>query len=128
MHLNSRVAKHATVDEYIAAIPEPLREVAARAREVVDSELDGATSAIKWSHPTWRIGKAPICYLKTASRHVTFGFWRGASIDDPSGRLETSGEVMAHTKLRAPEDVDRALFADWLRQARELELAAQAAG
>jgi hypothetical protein len=116
------VAKHATIDEYIAAIPEPLREVAARAREVVDAELEGATSAIKWAHPTWSIGKAPVCYLKTASRHVTFGFWRGASIDDPSGRLETSGEVMAHAKLRELADVDRALFADWLRQARELEL------
>jgi hypothetical protein len=28
------MAKHATIDEYIAAIPEPLREVAARAREL----------------------------------------------------------------------------------------------
>jgi hypothetical protein len=120
------MAKHATIDGYIAAIPEPLREVAARAREVVDAELEGATSAIKWAHPTWSIGKAPVCYLKTASRHVTLGFWRGASIDDPSGRLETTGEVMAHAKLREPGDVDRALFADWLRQARELEL--QAAG
>jgi hypothetical protein len=121
------VAKHATIDEYIAAIPEPLREVAARAREVVDAELAGATSAIKWAHPTWSIGKAPVCYLKTASRHVTFGFWRGASIDDLSGRLETSGEVMAHVKLREPSDVHLALFANWLRQARELELAAAAA-
>ena len=116
------MAKHATVDEYIAAIPEPLREVAAKARAVIDAELRDASSAIKWSHPTWSIGKAPIFYLKTASRHVTFGFWRGASIDDPSGRLETSGEVMAHAKLHDLDDVDRDLFADWLRQARELEL------
>jgi hypothetical protein len=40
--------------------------------------------------------KTPVCYLKAASKHVTFGFWHGASINDPSGRLETSGEVMAH--------------------------------
>ena len=53
---------------------------------------------------------------------MTFGFWHGASIDDPSGRLETSGEVMAHAKLRELADVDRDLFAGWLRQARELEL------
>jgi len=33
---------------------------------------------------------------------------------------------MANAKLREPRDVDRALFADWLRQARELET--QAAG
>jgi hypothetical protein len=37
---------------------------------------------------------------------VTVGFWKGASIKDPSGRLETGGEVMAHTKLRALADVD----------------------
>jgi hypothetical protein len=60
--------------------------------------------------------------VKAASKHVTFGFWHGASINDPSGRLETSGEVMGHTKLRTPEDVDAKLFANWLRQAREFEL------
>jgi hypothetical protein len=92
------VAKHATVDEYIAAIPEPLREVAERTREVVDAELEGATSAIRWSHPTWSIGKAPVCYLRTASRHLTFGFWRGASIDDRSGRLD-------RRSVRPPRDL-----------------------
>jgi len=118
------MAKHATIDEYIAAMPAPLAEVAAAARRVIDANLDGAESAIKWAHPTWSLGKQPVCYLKAASKHVTFGFWRGASIEDASGRLEASGEVMAHTKLRSPEDVDERLFASWLRQARELELAA----
>jgi hypothetical protein len=79
---------------------------------VIDANLDGAGSAIKWAHPTWSLGKQPICYLKAASKHVMFGFWRGASIDDPSGRLEASGEVMAHAKLRSPEDVDEKLFAN----------------
>jgi hypothetical protein len=49
---------------------------------------------------------------------------RGAAIRDGSGRLETSGEVMANAKLRRPDDVDAPLFADWLRQARELTLGA----
>src|ERR671935_636092 len=114
------MAKHATVDEYIEALPEPLAEVAAAARRVIDAKLEGADSAIKWAHPTWSIGKQPVCYLKGASRHVTFGFWQGASIEDPSGRLETSGEVMAHTKLRSVDDVEAKLFANWLRQARRL--------
>ena len=119
------MAKLATVDEYIAALPEPLGEVAGGARRIIDTRLEGADSAIKWAHPTWSLGKQPVCYLKAASNHVTFGFWRGASIDDPSGRLETSGEVMAHTKLRSPDDLDEQLFADWLRQARELEVGAR---
>ena|SRR5919206_1100455 len=118
------MAKHANIDEYIASLPADLGEVAAAARRVIDRRLDGADSAIKWAHPTWSLGKQPVCYLKAASKHVTFGFWRGASIEDASGRLETSGEVMAHTKLRTPDDVDEELFADWLRQARELTLAA----
>lgn len=118
------MAKHETIEEYIAALPAELTEVAAAARRVIDASLDGAESAIKWAHPTWSLGKQPVCYLKGASKHVTFGFWRGASIDDPSGRLETSGEVMAHTKLRTRDDVDERLFADWLQQARELTLAA----
>ena len=116
------MAKYATIDEYIAALPAGLSEVATAARRVIDAKLDGADSAIKWAHPTWSLGKQPVCYLKGASKHITFGFWHGASIDDPSGRLETSGEVMAHVKLRSTEDVDEQLFAEWLRQARELEL------
>jgi hypothetical protein len=110
------------VDEYIAAIPEPLRAVAERTRQVIDANLDGADSAIRWAHPTWSLGKTPVCYLKVASKHLTFGFWHGASIDDPSGRLESSGEVMAHVKLRDVGDVDAKLFADWLKQARAIEL------
>jgi hypothetical protein len=81
------LAKYATIDEYIAAMPKPLREAADQTRAIIDKQLKGASSGIKWSHPTWSIGKKPVCYLKTASKHVTFGFWRGASIDDPSGRL-----------------------------------------
>jgi hypothetical protein len=116
------VAKYATVDEYIAALPEPLGEVANRARRVLDANLKGAESAIRWAHPTWSLGKAPVCYLKAASRHITFGLWHGASIDDPSGRLESSGEVMVHVKLRDEADIDPKLFASWLEQARAIEL------
>jgi hypothetical protein len=117
------VAKYATVDEYIGALPKPLGNVAERARHVIDANLKGADSAIRWAHPTWSLGKTPVCYLKAASKHVTFGFWHGASIDDPSGRLESSGTVMAHVKLRDESDVDPKLFASWLKQARAIELA-----
>jgi hypothetical protein len=119
------MAKFATIDEYIAAIPQPLRDVATAARLAIDAGLPESEAAIRWAHPTWSLGKRPVCYLKTASAHITFGFWRGASIDDPSGRLETSGQVMAHVKLRTTDDVNPDLITNWLRQARELELQAE---
>jgi hypothetical protein len=115
------MAKHATIDEYFHALPRPLAEIASAARAAIDAGLPDAQSEIKWAHPTWSLGGHPVCYLKAASMHVTFGFWRGASINDPSRRLETSGQVMAHTKLRSVHDVDTELFADWLHQARALE-------
>jgi hypothetical protein len=109
-----------SVEEYIAGLGGELAETAEAVRRVVDAELADATLAIKWAQPVWSLGKEPICYLKGASRHVTFGFWKGASFDDPSRRLETSGSVMAHVKLRSPADVDRDLFRNWLHQARAL--------
>ena len=109
-----------TIDDYIEALPRDLAAVASAVRRIIDAELVDATAAIKWAQPVWSVGKAPVCYLKKASDHVTFGFWKGASIDDPSGRLETSGQVMAHTKLRTVDDIDPKLFGDWLRQARRL--------
>jgi hypothetical protein len=65
-------------------------------------------------------GKSPICHFKACSGHVTFGFWQGQQITDPSGRLEPGAREMAAVKLRGPADVDAELFADWLRQARAL--------
>lgn len=44
--------------------------------------------------------------MKAHSRHVTFGFWRGADLD-AGGVLETSGSKMAHVKLRSASDVDQ---------------------
>lgn len=114
------MAKYATVDAYIAALPEPLGAVATAARQAIDAAFADGSAAIKWAHPTWSLGKDPVCYLKAASRHVTFGFWRGATIADASGRLESAGERMAHVKLRSLADIDAALFADWLRQARAM--------
>jgi hypothetical protein len=114
------LAKYATVDEYVAALAEPLRQVAQHARAAIDLGLPDASCAIRWAHPTWSLGRTPVCYLRAASHHLTFGFWHGASINDPSGRLETGGQVMAHTKLRTVDDVAPDLFAAWLRQARDL--------
>lgn len=112
--------KASTVAEYLDSLPEPLRETGHRVKAVIDAGLPGASCAIRWAHPTWSLGRTPVCYVRAASRHLTFGFWRGASIADPSGRLQTSGQVMAHAKLRTVVDIEPELFGDWLRQAYDL--------
>jgi len=87
--------------------------------ELVAREVLEATSAIKWSQPVWELN-GPLAFFMPATEHVTFGFWRGAELDDPSGLLEGDGERMRHVKLRAVHEAHRPELADFVRQAAEL--------
>ncbi len=118
------MAKFATLDEYLAALPAAQRELTDKLLPLVEEVLPGA-GALWHGHPVWSLGpvpgKSPVCYLKAHAAYVTFGFWRGQEITDESGRLEPGARAMAGLKLRAPADLDPELFATWLRQARDLE-------
>ncbi len=119
------MAKFTSVDEYIAELPEPMREVAREMKPVIDAALPDAGAALWHGHPTWSLGDAPgtvpVCLLKGYPAYLTFALWRGQAIVDPSGRLEPGARGMAHVKLRAVADIDRPLFTAWLRAARALE-------
>jgi hypothetical protein len=107
----------ATVGEYVAALPAPLGDVAARARATIDAELgDGRM----WhGHPVWMVGTTPVALLKAYSSYVTLGLFQGQLISDESGRLEPAARQMASLRLRSLADIDEPLFRGWLRQARE---------
>jgi hypothetical protein len=67
--------------------------------------------AFKESVNPWGIAtfesNGPICYHMTAENHVTFGFLRATSLDDPEGLLEGTGKNLRHVKLRALDDLKR---------------------
>lgn len=118
--------RYQTVAEYISAQPQPVCDIGHVVAGIVDEELPDATASLWHGHPTWRHGRAPVAQVKAYTRHVTLGVWRGAAVEDPSGRLVAGGgEQMASVKLRTLDDVDPELFAGWLRQAAELEWAAR---
>jgi hypothetical protein len=50
---------------------------------------------------------------------VNVGFWRGAQLDDPDGRLD-GGDRMRHMTFREGDAVERELIEGWVRQAIEL--------
>jgi hypothetical protein len=117
------MAKYTTVEEYLAAQPEPLRAIGEQLRPIIDAVLPGA-AALWQGHPVWSLGTAPgknpVCLLKAYTSYVTFGFWKGREILDDSGRMDTTSG-MAHLKLRTAADIDTDLFTNWLTQARDLE-------
>jgi hypothetical protein len=118
------MANASTVTDYLGALEEPLREIGTKAQEIIDAALPEAPGALWHGHPVWSLGGAPgrtpVCLLKAYGSYVTFGLWQGQGVTDPSGRLEAGAREMASVKLRALDDVDAALFTDWLLQARAL--------
>jgi hypothetical protein len=121
------VAKSVTVAEYLAAQPEPLREIGEKILPIIEAVLPEA-GAVWHGHPVWSLGAAPgkgaVCLLKAQPSYLTFGLWRGRDLADAE-QLDVKGS-MANVKLRTIADVDPDLFTRWLREARELELAALA--
>ncbi|MEV4658364.1 DUF1801 domain-containing protein [Micromonospora sp. NPDC049301] len=114
-----------TIDDYLAALADPLREIGEKLTPVITAALPGATGAMWHGHPVWslgdRPGQRPVCLVKAYDSYVTFGLWRGREIADGSGRLEPAARAMAVVKLRGVADIDPALFTDWLRAAAALE-------
>lgn len=113
--------RYQSVEQYLSAQPQPLCDIGLAVALLIAAELPEAEPSLWHGHPTWKLHREPTALLKAYTRHVTFGLWRGSQVEDPSGRLVPSGaQQMAAVKLRAVDDVDSELFADWLRQAREI--------
>ena len=110
-----------TVDEYIARLDGWQAEVGSRLRSIVLGAAPEAKESIKWSQPVYEIN-GPFCYFKAFKTSLNFGFWRGVDLDDPKGLLQGSGDKMRHVKLTRVEDIDQSAFADFVRQAAQLNL------
>jgi hypothetical protein len=113
--------KPETINEYIAAIAEPLGSIAATLRAKFDEGLPGTDATLWHGHPVWLKDGVPVAGFKAYANFVTLLLWQGQRIADSSGKLDASGSAeMGSVRLRAADDVDPPLFDDWLRQLRGL--------
>jgi hypothetical protein len=78
----------------------------------------GSTVSIKWGQPVVELG-GPLAWIKPASAHVTFGFWRGAELADEASVLE-GGSRMRHLKIREADSLDEKRLLAFVREAAEL--------
>jgi hypothetical protein len=76
-------------------------------RELVQEVVPEVTATVNpWGIPTYELN-GPLCHVMTAAKHISFGFQRGTSLDDPKGLLEGTGKNLRHVKLRKVEDLRR---------------------
>lgn len=113
----AKMKAYASFDLYLADQPPKNRTVIRALRRFVGRAAPKLTESVKWGNGCWVKGKAPVSYVYSAPDHVQFGFFRGASLDDPRGLLQGKGEYVRHVKLRTPKDLDEAAFRALLRQA-----------
>lgn len=95
------------------------KDVVNRLLAIARAAAPSGTFSIKWGQPVLE-GKSPIAYMRPAKDHVTFGFWRGAELDDPDGVLE-GGDRMKHLKLASAAELDESQITKLVRAAVALD-------
>ena len=64
-----------------------------------------------------------IFHIAVYAKGANLGFNDGASLDDPKGILEGSGNRIRHIKIRKPEDLERRELRAYIRRAKKKALA-----
>ena len=112
--------KSTSVDDYVAQkLTAEQAAIVNALRQLVRAAAPKSTESIKWAQPVFEeIG--PFAFIKPAKNHVTFGFWRGAQLDDPQGLLQGEGDRMKHIRLTSAADIRKKDFQAWVKQAVRL--------
>lgn len=81
--------------------PGELGRIAQHWFEVIRNCGDDVLELLHDGCPTACIDDAAFAYVNAFTAHVNVGFFRGAELSDPNGRLQGDGKFMRHVKLRA---------------------------
>lgn len=105
MKTDARTAEH--IEAYVAQRDPRLRRIARRLRSLIRKSAPSLSECVNpWGVPTFELN-GPVCFWMVGKHHVTFGFMRGTSLDDPKGLLEGTGKNLRHVKLRSLDDLQR---------------------
>ncbi len=113
----SKMKTYRSFDEYVKDQSPKNQAIIRGLRRFVKRAEPELSEAVKWGNGCWVGSTGPVAYVYSAPDYVQFGFFRGASLEDPRGLLEGKGKYVRHTKVREPSGIDEPSFAALLRQA-----------
>ena len=106
-----------------------IRDLALKLRELVLEEMApcyeniyDAYSAVAIGYGTSDRLRDGIFHIAVYSKHVNLGFNDGASLADPKGILQGSGNQIRHITIKTPEDIKRPELRAYVRRARKKAL------
>ena len=113
------------VDSWMAELDPSVRQIAQAVRGLIEDTSSGLKESVKWSQPVYS-GRSNVLYIGATDSYVKLGFFRGGYLIGAAHELDGEGKSMRHVKIRAPEDLDVARLATWIREAVELDRTLQA--
>lgn len=126
------VTRFGTFEELMTDTAESMRPVARRLREVILDLDPGAVEVVRLGDHAATFGVGPrkmiegYAYVLPQRTWVNLGFFRGASLPDPEGRLDGTGARMRHVKVHTVEDAGAPSLRALLEAARAERRAALA--
>ena len=105
-------AQEAAFDALCADRSDEVTALARAARSLIVEVMPDVTEVIWTAQGTASYGVGPkkmsehFAYFTFAKEHLGFGFYYGADLSDPSGRLQGTGKAMRRVKIAAPDDLD----------------------
>ena len=109
--------KFGTFDELMQDTASAMRPVARALRALVFATDPHTTEVVRLGDRAATYGVGPrkmkegYVYVLPYKDYVNFGFFSGASLPDPDGRLEGTGAKMRHIKVRSLAAIDAGLTA-----------------
>jgi hypothetical protein len=100
LRFNGAVERDPAIDAWMKEHASELGAIAVQWFEVMRKCGDEVRELLHDGCPVACLGDAPFGYVNVFTSHVNVGFFRGASLPDPSRLLEGTGKFMRHVKLR----------------------------
>ena len=116
--------------EFLKPYDPDVRDLALKLRALVLEEMApcyeniyDAYSAVAIAYgPSERMRDA-VFHIAVYTKHVNLGFNDGATLDDPKGILEGTGNQIRHITIKSTDDLERPELRAYIRRARKKALA-----
>jgi len=125
-----KYAVPAALRTFLKPYDKSVRDLALQLRDVLLDEMAPCYENIYDAYSAVAIGYGTseklgdgIFHIAVYAKGANLGFNDGATLDDPKGILEGSGNRIRHIKIRKPADLERPELRDYIRRARKKALA-----
>lgn len=112
-----KMKAYASFDEFQADQVPKHRTILRALRKLVREVEPTLTEGVKWGNGCWLGPAGPVAYAHPDAEKVEFGFFSGASLDDPHGLLRGKGKFIRHVPIVSVADIDERALSALLREA-----------